>query len=333
MCFLDFQFSLQGICMTHRNKQFSVHSGFGAVTTAAEVLEGRDLSHITAIVTGGHSGLGLETTRALSSAGAKVIVALRSPETARANVGGLGNVEVEQLDLSDLASVRDFAGDILATGRHIDLLMANAGVMACPETRVGPGWEGQFATNHLGHYSLVNLLWPALKGGARVVATSSAVHHVSAIRWDDVQFERGYDKWLAYAQSKTANALFAVHLDKLGQSAGVRAFSVSPGKILTSLQRHLTKEEMVATGMLDANGNPADPTFKTTQQGAATQVWAATSAQLEGEGGLYCKDCDVAELSETSWAGVRAYAVDPEQAERLWALSAQLTGIDAFPTK
>lgn len=317
--------------MAHRNSQFPIHSGFDAATTAAEVLDGRDLSHVTAVVTGGHSGLGLETTRALSGAGAKVIVASRDPETAQANVGGLRSVEVKRLDLSDLASVRDFAEHVLASGRHIDILMANAGVMACPEARVGPGWEAQIATNHLGHYSLVNLLWPALKGGARVVVTSSAVHHLSGVRWDDVQFERGYDKWLAYAQSKTANALFAVHLDKLGQEAGVRAFSVSPGKILTSLLRHLTKEETVATGMLDANGNPADPTLKTTQQGAATQVWAATSTQLEGVGGLYCKDCDIAPLSETSWMGVRAYAVDPAQAERLWALSARLTGIDAFP--
>jgi NAD(P)-dependent dehydrogenase (short-subunit alcohol dehydrogenase family) len=319
--------------MTHSNRQFPVHSGFDAATTAADVLEGRDLSHLTAIVTGGHSGLGLETTRALSSAGARVIVASRDPETARANVDGLGNVEVRRLDLSDLASVRDFAGHILATGRHIDLLMANAGVMACPETRVGPSWEAQFATNHLGHYALVNLLWSALEGGARVVATSSAVHHMSGIRWDDMQFEHGYDKWLAYAQSKTANVLFAVHLDKLGQQAGVRAFSVSPGKIFTSLQRHLSQEEMVATGMLDASGDPADPTFKTAEQGAATQVWAATSAQMEGKGGLYCKDCDIAELNETSWAGVRAYAVDPEQAERLWTRSAQLTGMDALPSR
>lgn len=318
------------------SKQSPIHSGFGAATTAAEVLAGRNLSNTTAIVTGGHSGLGLETTRALASAGARVTVAARNVETARAKTSGIPNVEVEQLDLSDLTSVRDFARRFLATGLHIDIIIGSAGVMACPETRVGPGWEAQFATNHLGHYALVNLLWPALKGGARVVAVSSAGHHQSGIRWDDVQFTQGYDKWLAYGQSKTANALFAVHLDQLGQHEGVRAFSLHPGKIFTPLQRHLTQAEMIDAGWLDANGNPADPTFKTPQQGAATQVWAATSSQLDGMGGLYCEDCDIATLDEgepPSFVGVRPYAADPEQAERLWTLSAQLTGIDAFAMK
>lgn len=318
------------------SKQSPIHSGFGAATTAAEVLAGRNLSNATAIVTGGHSGLGLETTRALANAGARVTVAARDVETARAKTSRIPNVEVEQLDLSDLTSVRDFARRLLATGRHIDIVIGSAGIMACPETRVGPGWEAQFATNHLGHYALVNLLWPALKGSARVVAVSSAGHHQSGIRWDDVQFTQGYDKWLAYGQSKTANALFAAHLDRLGQHEGVRAFSLHPGKIFTPLQRHLTQDEMIAAGWLDANGNPADPTFKTPQQGAATQVWAAISSQLDGMGGLYCEDCDIATLDEgepSSFVGVRPYAVDPEQAERLWALSAKLTGIDAFAIK
>lgn len=168
------------------------------------------------------------------------------------------------------------------------------------------------------------------------MAVSSAGHHQSAIRWDDVQFTQGYDKWLAYGQSKTANALLAVHLDRLGQNQGVRAFSLHPGKIFTPLQRHLTQDEMIAAGWLDANGNPADPTFKTTAQGAATQVWAATSPQLRGMGGVYCEDCEIAEVDEgepPSFAGVRAYAAAPEQAERLWALSAQLTEIDAFSAR
>lgn len=318
------------------SKQFPIHSGFGAATTAAEVLAGRNLAGTTAIVTGGHSGLGLQTTRALANAGAQVIVGARDMKAARAEINGLANTQVERLDLSDQASVRDFSRRILARDRHIDVFIGNAGIMACPETRVGPGWEAQFATNHLGHYALVNLLWPALRGGARVVAVSSGGHQLSGIRWDDVQFTRGYDKWLAYAQSKTAIALFAVHLDRLGQREGVRAFSLHPGKIFTPLQRHLTQEEMIAAGWLDVKGNPADPTFKTTQQGAATQVWAATSPQLNGMGGLYCEDCDVANVDESeppSFVGVRAYAIDPEQAERLWALSAQLTGIDAFSTK
>jgi NAD(P)-dependent dehydrogenase (short-subunit alcohol dehydrogenase family) len=316
--------------------QAPIHSGFDAATIAAEVLKGLDLSNVTAIVTGGHSGLGFEATKALANAGAHVIVAARDPDTARAKISETGNIEVDRLDLSDLSSVRDFADRFLATGRHLDILIGSAGIMACPETRFGPGWEAQFATNHLGHYALVNLLWPALKGGARVVVVSSAGHRLSGIRWDDVQFEQGYDKWQAYGQSKTANALFAVHLDKLGSSAGVRAFSVHPGKIFTPLQRHLPQEEMIAAGWLDANGNPADPTFKSTQQGAATQVWAATSPQLKAMGGLYCEDCEIAVLgeSETStFGGVQSYAIDPVQAKRLWALSAKLTGIDAFATE
>ncbi|SNB65564.1 NAD(P)-dependent dehydrogenase, short-chain alcohol dehydrogenase family [Arboricoccus pini] len=315
------------------DKQSPLLSGFGASTTAKEVLAGHDLSGKIAIVTGGHSGLGLETTRALAHAGASVVVATRRPSAAQAALHGVAHVEVEKLDLGSLDSVRAFAERFVATGSHADIVINNAGIMACPETRVGPGWEAQFATNHLGHYALINLLWPALLGGARIVAVSSAGHHASGIRWDDVQFVRSYDKWLAYGQSKTANALFATQLDALGRDAGVRAFSLHPGKIFTPLQRHLAKEEMIAAGWLDAHGNPADPTFKTTQQGAATQVWAATSPQLDGMGGLYCEDCDIARLDtepEPSFVGVRSYAVDPEQAIRLWRLSAELTGIDAL---
>lgn len=317
-------------------KQSPINSGFGAATQASAVLGERDLSNTTAIVTGGHSGLGLETTRALAKAGARVVVAARNVEAARAKIGEFKNIEIEQLDLSDLRSVHDFSQRFLSTRRHVDMLIGSAGIMACPESRVGPGWEAQFATNHLGHYALVNLLWPALEGGSRVVVVSSAGHHQSGIRWDDVQFKKGYDKWLAYGQSKTANALFAVHLDHLGKHEGVRAFSLHPGKIFTPLQRHLAQDEMIAAGWLDANGNPADPTFKTPQQGAATQVWAATSPQLEGMGGLYCEDCEIAPVDESeppSFVGVRPYAVDPEQAERLWALSAQLTGIHAFSAR
>jgi len=209
------------------SKQSAIQSGFRASTSAAQVLEGRDLSNVTAIVTGGHSELRLETTRALASAGVRIIVAARDPEAARIEVAGIESIETDRLDLADLASVRDFAGRFLATGRHLDILIGSAGIMACPETRMGSDWEAQFATDHLGHYLLVNLLWPALKGGARVIAVSSAGHHHSGIRWDDVQFMRGYDKWLAYGQSKTANALFAVHLDRLSQNEDVRAFPPS----------------------------------------------------------------------------------------------------------
>ncbi|MCK2217973.1 SDR family NAD(P)-dependent oxidoreductase [Actinomadura sp. ATCC 31491] len=314
--------------------QHKIGSGFGARSTAADVLAGIDLSGKLAIVTGGYSGLGLETTRALARAGARVVVPARRPEAARAALGHLAEeagAEVDELDLADLGSVRAFAERFLATGRDAHLVIANAGIMACPETRVGPGWEAQFATNHLGHYALVNHLWPAVaRGGGRVVSVSSAGHRQSAIRWDDVQFERGYDKWQAYGQAKTANILFAVHLDALARQAGVRAFALHPGAILTPLQRHLPKEEMLALGWIDEAGNALDPSFKTPEQGAATQVWAATSPQLAGMGGVYCEDCDIAEVATADEPGVRPYAVDPEQAARLWRLSAELTGVDAF---
>ncbi|MFS7367540.1 SDR family NAD(P)-dependent oxidoreductase [Serratia proteamaculans] len=323
-------------CRGHpmKHRQMPIHSPFDATATAADVLEGLDLTGKTALVTGGHSGLGLETTRALAGAGARVIVAARDPHSANVQLNNIANVEVHRLDLADLASISLFSQQLLETGAHIDILINGAGIMACPETRVGPGWEAQFATNHLGHYALVNRLWPALTGGARVVSVSSSGHQVSAIRWHDIQFNQGYDKWLAYGQSKTANALFAFHLDKLGQDSGVRAFSLHPGMIPTPLQRFIPKEEMIALGWMDAEGNPADPAaLKTPQQGAATQVWAATSPQLEGIGGLYCEDCNIARLDESgqeSFAGVKAYAIDPQQAKRLWALSAQLTGVDVF---
>jgi NAD(P)-dependent dehydrogenase (short-subunit alcohol dehydrogenase family) len=241
---------------------------------------------------------------------------------------------VDELDLGDLDSVRAFADRFLASGRTIDIVIDNAGIMACPETRVGPGWEAQFATNHLGHFALVNRLWPAIEpGGARIVSVSSGAHHNSGIRWDDVHWRTGYDKWEAYGQAKTANVLFAVHLDRLGRDSGVRAFALHPGGILTPLQRHLAKEEMVERGWIDEDGNPLNPSgFKSPQEGAATQVWAATSPQLAGLGGVYCEDCDIAEVAPADGerTGVRDYAIDPEQAARLWTLSAQLTGVNAF---
>lgn len=317
------------------SQQHPIGTGFGARTTATEVLAGLDLTGRTGIVTGGYSGIGLETTRALAAAGAHVVVPARRPDGARVALAGLDGVEVDELDLGDLDSVRGFAERFLATGRGVDLVIDSAGIMACPETRVGPGWEVQFATNHLGHFALVNRLWPALAGGdgARVVSVSSRGHHRSPIRWDDPQFEAGYDKWAAYGQAKTANVLFAVELDALGKDAGVRAFALHPGAILTPLQRHLRREEMVGNGWIDEDGNPADPTFKTPEQGAATQVLAATSPLLTGLGGLYLEDCDVAgPASGDGAAGVKDYAVDPDQAARLWSLSAALTGVDAFAT-
>ncbi|MFI6875154.1 SDR family NAD(P)-dependent oxidoreductase [Streptomyces sp. NPDC050400] len=311
--------------------QHKIGSGFGARSTTEDVLDGIDLSGRTAIVTGGYSGLGLETTRALAAAGARVVVPARRRAAAQEAVEGIEGVETDDLDLSDLDSVRGFTERFLDSGRKVDIVINSAGIMACPETRVGPGWEAQFATNHLGHYTLINRLWPAIApGGARVIAVSSGAHGMG-VRWDDVHFERGYDRWQAYGQAKAANVLFAVHLDALGRDAGVRAFAVHPGSILTPLQRHLAKAEMVDAGWIDEKGNATDPTFKTPGQGATTQVWAATSPQLTGLGGVYCEDCDIAEpAAEGSEGGVHAHATDPEQAARLWALSAELTGVDAF---
>jgi NAD(P)-dependent dehydrogenase (short-subunit alcohol dehydrogenase family) len=315
--------------------QQKIGSGFGAQSTIDDVLAGIDLTGRLAVITGGYSGIGIETTHALRRAGATVVVPARRPEVAREALGDLDGVVVKPLDLADLESVRVCAERILDADREIDILINCAAIMATPETRVGPGWEAQFATNHLGHYALTNRLWPLLaRGGARVVALSSGGHRRSAMRWDDIQFEHGYDKWQAYGQAKTANSLFAVQLDTLGQSAGVRAFAVDPGGILTPLQRHLPREEMVAFGWIDEDGNAVNPGFKTPRQGAATHTWCATSPQLEGSGGVYCQDCDIAEIvsddDQTPTGGVRRYAIDPDEAARLWTLSAELTGIDAL---
>ncbi|MFI7041810.1 oxidoreductase [Microbispora rosea] len=295
-------------------------SAFGTGRTAGEVLDGGDLTGRTAVVTGGYSGLGLAATRALADAGARVIVPARRPESAHQALAGTQGVEIDRLDLADLDSVRAFAERFLRRQATLDILIASAGIMACPESRVGPGWEAQFATNHLGHYALTQLLWPALTaaGAARVVSVSSGYSADWRIRWDDLQFTRGYDKWAAYAQSKLANILFARHLDRLGAPYGVRAFSVNPGWILTPLQRHLTIDEMVAAGWIDAAGNPAPGLFRTPEQGAATLVWAATSRELDGRGGDYCADCRV----------TGGGPGDDGEAARLWALSADMTGLD-----
>lgn len=328
--------------------QRKIGSGFGRESTAAEVIAGIDLTGKTAIVTGGYSGLGLETVRALASAGAAVVVPARRPEHARDVLAeaGLtaterGGVSVAEMDLADQASVKEFAAGFLAGAapgakRSLDILINNAAIMASPERRVGPGWESQFATNHLGHFALTNLLWPALTAaqGARVVSLSSTGHKLSGIRFDDINFDSGYDKWRAYGQAKTANALFAVQLDALGRDFGVRAFAVHPGGIMTELQRHLPREEMIAAGWMDADGK-LDPRFKTPAQGAATSVWAATAPALEGMGGVYCEDCDIAEATvpgspEARIRGVDAHAVDREAAAQLWQMSAEMTGINAF---
>ncbi|GAA2284105.1 SDR family NAD(P)-dependent oxidoreductase [Nonomuraea roseoviolacea subsp. roseoviolacea] len=314
------------------NRQHKIGSGFGAWSTAEEVLAGIDLTGRTAVVTGGYSGLGLEVVRAFAGAGARVLVPARRPDAARAALREVPRVEVRPLDLTDQADVRRFSERVVADGAAIDVVVANAGVMACPETRVGPGWEAHLAL-HLGHHALVNRLRPAYApGGARVVALSSSGHFLSGMRWDDVHFRDGYDGWLAYAQAKTAAALFAVHLDRLGGPAGVRAYAVHPGSILTPLQRHVPLERQSELGWITEDGTPPAG-FKTPAQGAATAAWAATSPLLDDLGGVYCQDCDVAEPATTDdmlVGGVKPWAVDPAEAARLWALSAELTGVDAF---
>ena len=311
--------------------QAPLPSGWTNRSNAHDVLAGIDLTGKLAVVTGGYSGIGLEAVRALTKAGADVIVPARRPEAADAALSSIAGVSTRAMDLGDLASVRSFADVLVRDGRHVDIVINGAGIMATPETRLGPGWEAQFATNHLGHFTLVNALWPVLKGDARVVTVSSGGHGISDIRWDDIDFHQGYDKWQAYGQSKTANVLFAVELDRLGSAYGVRAFALHPGSIVTPLQRHLSREEMMAAGWVDAEGHGIDPTFKTTQQGAATQVWAATSSQLAGMGGVYLEDCDIAPIArEPGQPGVRPYAVNSDSARRLWRLSAQRAEIDAF---
>jgi len=301
--------------------------------TAAEVLDGIDLTGRTALVTGGYSGIGVEIVRALAGAGAHVLAPARRPEKAARVLAGIDGVEVGELDLADQDSVAAYADQVLVTGRGLDLVVNSAGIMACPETRVGAGWELQLATNHLGHYALVNRLWPAIGAGARVVSVSSTGHHLSDFRWDDPWFEGGYDKWLAYGQSKTANVLFAVHLDALAREQGVRAFSLHPGAILTPLGRHLQADDLDAVMTLDDDGNPVLPDFRSPEQGAATAVWAATSPELDGRGGDYLEDCAIAEVvpdGPQTTSGVRSYALDRDAAERLWAWSAEVTGVNAF---
>lgn len=323
-----------------RTPQQALGSGFGMRSTPSEVIAGADLSGKLAVVTGGYSGLGLETTKGLAEAGADVIVPARRPDHARGVLAGLGDtagtITVDEMDLGDVASAGGFGQRIADGDRSVDILINNAAIMACPETRVGDGWEAQFATNHLGHYVMTNKMWPALAadGGARVVALSSTGHKLSDIRYDDIHFTSDYDKWIAYGQAKTANSLFAVHLDALGAEHGVRAFAVHPGGIMTELQRHLPKEEMIAMGWMDEAGN-INELFKTPEQGASTSIFAATSPQLDGMGGVYCEDADIANLEDPDNAmgrffGVKPYAIDAANAARLWDVSAAATGVNAF---
>jgi NAD(P)-dependent dehydrogenase (short-subunit alcohol dehydrogenase family) len=316
--------------------QLPTNSGFRAKSDGADVIADVDLTGKTAIVTGGYSGIGLETVRALADKGLAVVVPVRSPEKAAKALADVdGDVRTAAMDLADLASVRRFGDSMLRDLERLDLLIANAGIMACPEARVGPGWESQFGVNHMGHFALTKGLFPLLERtpGARVVALSSTGHKISDVRWDDIHFKKGdYNKWQAYGQAKTSNALFANALSRRLRESGGLAFAVHPGGIFTPLQRHLSKEEMVALGWLGEDGEPSELAkagFKTPEQGCSTTLWAATAVALEGKPGVYCEDCDVAAPTEAGsplarYRGIEAHACNDESAEKLWAISEDL---------
>lgn len=314
-------------------------STFGFDSTADEVLAGKDLTGRTALITGGYSGLGRETARAMAVRGAHVILAGRDPtkldEAADAIASETGTrVDTLTCDLASLASVRRAADEALARFDGIDLLINNAGVMACPQAKTQDGFEMQFGTNHLGHFLLTNQLVPLLEKGTepRIVNLSSRGHHIDGVHFDDPNFERrAYDPWLAYGQSKTANILFTVALEKRLAPRGIHAYALHPGGIHTNLGRHMSHADMEALmerilRNAEAHGQTPQP-FKSIPQGAATTCWVATADELAGRGGLYAEDCHVAEQDDENPAiGVRSYAIDPANAERLWALSEEMAG-------
>lgn len=325
-----------------RSPQAPLGTGYSAHSTTLDVIRGENLTGQLAIVTGGYAGLGLEAARTLSEAGARVIVPARAVDRARRAIAEVGaGIEVRRMDLADPASIDSFAREIVQSGLAVNILINNAGIMASPVLeRDARGNELQLSTNHLGHFQLTNRLWPALRraGSARVVSVSSLGHHLSDIAWDDINFERrAYDGWIAYGQSKTANILFAVEVDRLGRDEGIRSFSLHPGGIVTGLARHISIEQLKETGNLDQDGEPViDPAkdMKSIPQGAATHVWCAASQQISGMGGVFCLDSDVAavDVGELSHEGRRVYgvapyAIDPDSARRLWRMSESLTGI------
>jgi NAD(P)-dependent dehydrogenase (short-subunit alcohol dehydrogenase family) len=300
---------------------------FSAESTAAEVIEGIDLTGRRAIVTGGASGIGIETARALASAGAEVTLAVRNLEagqlTAEDIIHGTGNkqVLVAPLDLADQASVAALAA---GWDGPLHILVNNAGVMAAPLMRTPEGWEMQFATNHLGHFALATGLHRALAaaGGARIVSVSSSAHHRSPVVFEDIHFERRpYEAWSAYGQSKTANVLFAVEASRRWAGDGITANALMPGGIRTNLQRYVSDEEL---DRMRAAAGAASSRWKTPEEGAATSILVATSPLLDGVGGRYFEDCHEARTGELSARnGVAAYALDPDAAARLWQVSAQ----------
>ncbi len=307
-------------------------TGFGSDTTTDEVLAGIDLDEKLALVTGGSGGLGAETARALASKGARVVITARDvakgevvAQGIRASTGN-DDVQVEELELASLASIRAFAERFLARHDALQLLVNNAGVMGCPFAKTADGFEMQFGTNHLGHFLMTGLIVPALVRGApaRIVSVSSRAHHISPVVFDDVHFEdRPYEKWSSYGQSKTANVLFAVELERHLGARGVHANALHPGAIATELARHLVPEDFEHLRKRQPGGKLV---LKPVEAGAATSVWAATAPELEGRGGLYLEDCHVAEIddAEGSAGGVRSYALDPDSAKQLWSLSEKM---------
>jgi NAD(P)-dependent dehydrogenase (short-subunit alcohol dehydrogenase family) len=307
-------------------------SGFGHDTTTVEVLERIDLKGKLALVTGASGGLGAETARALASKGARVVITARdvakgeqAAQGIRASTGNDG-IEVEELELGSLASIRSFADRFLARHDAVQILVNNAGVMACPFGKTADGFELQFGTNHLGHFLMTGLITPTLLRGApaRVVSVSSRGHHMSPVVFDDIHFDRRpYDKWSSYGQSKTANILLAVELERRLGSRGVHANSIHPGTIATDLARHMDREDFELVRKRQPGGRMR---LKSVEAGAATTVYTATAPELEGRGGLYLEDCGVANVddAEDAAGGVRSYAIDPDAAKRLWSISEEM---------
>ena len=308
---------------------------FGATSTTDDVLEGVDLTGKRILVTGASAGLGVETARALVAHGAQVVGAVRDldkahratePVRAAAAESG-GGLELVTLDLASLASVRACADALVAAGKPFDLIIANAGIMACPQGKTTDGFETQFGTNHLGHFVLVNRIASLLNSGGRLVNLSSAGHRFSDVDIEDPNFEHTpYNEFGAYGRSKTANILFAVEFDRRHKEGGIRATAVHPGVIQTELGRHMTPEVM--RQIIPDDGSAPTFTWKTIPQGAATSIWSGVVAPADLVGGLYCEDCHVAELQNDPEVrgGVRSYALDPDRAKALWAKSEEMVG-------
>ncbi|MGV3766652.1 MAG: SDR family NAD(P)-dependent oxidoreductase [Chitinophagaceae bacterium] len=320
--------------------QQPLHTGFNQFTTAAEVIHGISLAGKNAIVTGGNTGIGLETTKTLVATGAHVIVAARDIEKAKKNLEGIPGVEIAFMDMMNPASIAAFAEKFLASGRSLHILINNAGIMWVPLRRDERGIESQLATNYIGQFHLTAKLWPALKmaDGARVVNVSSLGHQMAPFHFEDPNFEhREYETLQAYGQSKTASNLFALELDQRAKPYNVRAYSVHPGSIGgTELAREAPMELFQQMGFLDEEGNMRPEvlaSLKTIPQGAATTVWAATSPLLNGIGGVYCEDGDIARLfteengTQLHVNGVMPYALDERSAKQLWTLTETMTGI------